>query len=240
MEVGEKRQELGEYTLNYMSVGTGEALLMLHGSEPGETWKVWEPLIQLKDSHLLIAPDLIGYGKSSRPTETPDYRAQALVLKELLDKLNLQKVSVAGAGWGGQIALELALMWPDSVKAMVLIASSYDKGQLGRLAKLRKPALVIYAEDDMVTQQKAGYLLRDAIGTSRLEILEPVARDPTQDFRMSHRLQRFRGPQVLQLTRLFLSNPESMIAEPPEMENELRGMALRKEEKEGSGPSGTP
>lgn len=235
MEASEKRVELGEYALNYMSVGTGAALLMLHGSEPGESWKVWEPLIQLKDSHLLIAPDLIGYGKSSRPTETPDYRAQALVLKELLEKMNLEKVNLAGAGWGGQIGLEFALMFPDSVKALVLIASSYDKGQLSKLAKLRKPTLVIYAEDDMVTQLKAGYLLRDAIGTSRLEILEPVAKDPTQDFRMSHRLQRFRGPQVLQLTRLFLSNPESMIAEPPELEDELRGMATRKEEKKDSG-----
>jgi hypothetical protein len=70
--------------------------------------------------------------------------------------------------------------------------------------------------------------------------LEPVAKDPTQDFRMSHRLQKFRGPQVLQLTRLFLSNPEAMIAEPPEMENELRGMALRKDADRKAEPSGTP
>jgi hypothetical protein len=30
--------------------------------------------------------------------------------------------------------------------------------------------------------------------------------------------------------RLFLSNPEAMVAEPPELENELRGMELRREE----------
>jgi hypothetical protein len=116
------------------------------------------------------------------------------------------------------------------VGSIVLVASAYDKEQLPRLQKLRRPTLIIYAEDDMVTQLKAGYLLRDAIGTSRLEVLDSVARDPRYDFRMSHRLQKFRAPQVLQLARLFLSNPESMVAEPPELENELKGMALRKED----------
>ncbi len=77
---------------------------------------------------------------------------------------------------------------------------------------------------------KAGYILRDAIGTSRLEVLDAVARDPTYDFRMSHRLQKFRVPKVLQLMRLFLSKPEALVAEPPELENELRGMELRREE----------
>ena len=240
MEAVEKRAELGEYSVNYATAGAGEPVFLLHGSEPGESWRTWEPFLPLADSYRVVAPDLVGYGKSSRPEETPDYRGQAQVLKELADKLNIERLCLVGGGWGGQVALEFALLWPDSVRAVVLVASSYDKGQLGRLGKLRKATMIIYAEDDMVTQQKAGYLLRDAIGTSRLEILEPVARDPTQDFRMSHRLQRFRGPQVLQLTRLFLSKPEAMIAEPPEMENELRGMALRKDGDKVAGPSGTP
>ena len=132
------------------------------------------------------------------------------------------------------MALEFALEWPESVESMVLVASSYDKEQLPRLRKMRRPTLIIYAEDDMVTQLKAGYVLRDAIGTSRLEVLDPVSRDPKEDFRMSHRLQKFRAPQLMQLAKLFLSKPEAMVAEPPEMENQLRGMALRKEdEKDG-------
>ena len=91
----------------------------------------------------------------------------------------------------------------------------------------------------MVTQLKAGYLLRDAIGTSRLEVLAPVSKDPKYDFRMSHRLQKFRAPQVLELARKFLADPQSMLAEPPEMENELRGKALRKED-EKDGPIWRP
>jgi predicted esterase len=153
---------------------------------------------------------------------------------DLLEKLQIRAMSLVGSGWGGQVALELGLVRPESVKSLVLIASTYDKDQLRRLGKLRRPTLIIYAEDDMVTQLKAGYLLRDAIGSSRLEVLESVARDPRYDFRMSHRLQKFRAPKVLQLIRLFLSKPDAMISRPPELENELRGMELRRDEAKSS------
>jgi pimeloyl-ACP methyl ester carboxylesterase len=234
MELAEKQIGVGEFTINYVSGGGGEPLLFLHGSEPAETWQVWEPIMGLADTYRVLAPDLIGYGKSSRPTETPSYRTQAQAMGDLLEKLQIRAMSLVGSGWGGQVALELGLVRPESVKSLVLIASTYDKDQLRRLGKLRRPTLIIYAEDDMVTQLKAGYLLRDAIGSSRLEVLESVARDPRYDFRMSHRLQKFRAPKVLQLIRLFLSKPDAMISRPPELENELRGMELRRDEAKSS------
>jgi len=235
MDPTEKQVAVGEFTVNYATLGSGDPLLLLHGGEHQESWRVWEPMMQLADSFRVVAPDLIGYGKSSKPEETPDHRGQAKVLKDLLDLLGVKSFSVVGGGWGGQVALEMGLEWPESLKSMALVASSYDKAQLPNLEKMRKPTLIVYAEDDLVTQLKGGYLLRDAIGTSRLEVLPAVARDPRYDFRMSHRLQKFRAPQLTQLVRSFLMNPESMVAEPPEMENELKGMALRKEEK---GPDG--
>src|SRR5579863_8244242 len=230
MEASEKQLTVGEYNVNYATAGNGSPLLLLHGSEPQESWRVWEPILSLADTYRVIAPDLVGRGGSSKPAETPDHRAQAHILKDLAEKLEVPNLSIVASGWGGQVALEFALQWPESVKAMALIASAYDKEQLPLLQKIRKPTLIVYAEDDMTTQLKAGYLLRDAIGTSRLEILDTIARDPKYDFRMSHRLQKFRGPQLMQLLRSFLANPQSMVAEPPEMENELRGMALRKED----------
>lgn len=230
MDVTEKEVAVGEFTVNFATAGNGTPLVLLHGSEPRESWRVWEPLMGLSDSHRVIAPDLLGYGKSTKPAETPDHRAQAQMLKDFAEKLGVTSASLMGSGWGGQVALEYALQWPGSVSSIVLVSSSYDTEQLPRLKKLRRPTLIIFAEDDMVTQLKAGYLLRDAIGMSRLEVLDPVNRDPSEDFRMSHRLQKFRAPQVMQLARLFLSKPEAMVAEPPEMENELKGKALRKED----------
>ena len=241
LEATEKELAVGEFTINYATAGNVFPLLLLHGSEPQENWRVWEPILALADTYKLIAPDLLGYGKSTKPEETPDFRAQAQMLKDFVEKLGIRRLSMMGSGWGGQVCLEFALDWPKSVESMVLVASSYDKDQLKRLQKLGKPTLIIFAEDDMVTQLKGAYLLRDAIGTSRLEILGGVARDLRYDFRMSHRLQKFRAPQVLQLAKSFLSNPEAMVAVPPEMENDLRGVELRKDERKGkSSLSGTP
>lgn len=222
--------------MKYATAGSGSPVLMLHGSDPREDWRVWEPFLSLADHHLVIIPDLIGHGGSSRPTETPDHRVQALILRELLDRLGVRSIDLMGSSWGGQVALELALQPPPMVNSIVLIASAYDKEQLPRLRKLRRPTLIIWAEDDLVTQLKAGYLLRDAIETSRLEVLPPVAKDPRHDFRMSHRLQRFRTKESLELIKSFLNDPAKSVLEVPDMENELRGMALRKEDREPKGP----
>ena len=232
LQATERILDIGEFRMNCATAGKGKSLLMLHGSDHREDWKVWEPLLPLGDTFSLVIPDLIGYGKSSIPEETPDHILQAGAVRDLLDRLSVEKAAVVGTGWGGQVALEFALKWPAMVEAVVLISSSYDKEQLQRLRKLRKPTLIVYAEDDMVTQLKAGYLLRDAIGTSRLEVLEPVASDPAHDFTISHKLQKFRAAQVMQLVRLFLSNPEAMVAEPPQLEEELKGLAMKKQEPE--------
>ena len=230
MQVSERVATVGEYSVNYATTGDGDPVLALHGSDHRESWRVWEPLLELGDDYRLIAPDLIGYGGSSKPAETPDHRVQALVMRDLLEHLRFERVTLVGSSWGGQIALELALQWPEMVKSLVLIASAYDKDQLPRLQKMRRPTLIIWAEDDLVTQLKAGYLLRDAIRTSRLEVLAPVAKDPHHDFTMAHKLQRFRSKETLDLIRSFVSVPENQILEPPEMENELKGMALRKDD----------
>ncbi|HXW37503.1 MAG TPA: alpha/beta hydrolase [Nitrososphaerales archaeon] len=230
MEANESLLDVGEYRVNCARLGRGDPLLLLHGSDHHESWRTWEPMLSLSDSFSLIIPDLVGYGRSTRPAETPDYRTQAHVVRDLLEKIGVGSAFAMGAGWGAQVALELALQWPQTVRGLVLVAASYDKGQLPRLSKLGKPALIVYAVDDMVTQLKAGYLLRDAIGTSRLEVLEPVAKDPSLDFTISHRLQAFRPGPLSQLVRRFLADPSSMVAEPPEMEKELRGMALKRDE----------
>src|SRR3989442_2328137 len=108
----EKKVGVGEYTLRYAEAGKGESLVLLHGSDHRENWRVWEPLLQLSEGNHLVIPDLLGYGGSSKPIETPDHRKQALVLHELMERLSLRKVSIVGSSLAGHIALEVALEWP--------------------------------------------------------------------------------------------------------------------------------
>ena len=229
--VEEKIVELGEYKVNVASSGSGPTVVMLHGEEQ-RGWRDWEGFLGLADRHRLLIPDLVGFGRSSRPSETPDYKAQARILHELLEVMKVDKAAIAGHSWGGQVALEVAINWPETVESPLLVASTYDKGQLPRLSRVGKPTLVIWAEDDLVTQLKAGYLLRDAIRTSRLEVLPPVAKDPRHDFTIAHRLLSSRKEEVLKLFRAFLSSPSELTAEPPELEKELRGMATKQEDEE--------
>lgn len=116
-----KSLELGEYRVNYASEGTGPTMVMLHGSDKREDWRVWEPLMDLSREFSLVIPDLIGFGRSTIPVETPDYRVQARVLHEMMERLGLQKAILVGTSWGGQVALEMAINWPQSVEDLVLI-----------------------------------------------------------------------------------------------------------------------
>src|SRR5580693_5419725 len=169
-----KSVELGEYTINYASEGSGPTMIMLHGSDKREDWKVWQPLNELSREYTLLMPDLVGFGHSTIPAETPDYRVQARVLHEMMERLGIQKAILVGTSWGGQVALEVAINWPQSVEDIILISSTYDKSQVPKLKGVKRPTLIIWAEDDLVAQLKAGYLLRDSIRTARLEVLGAV------------------------------------------------------------------
>jgi pimeloyl-ACP methyl ester carboxylesterase len=229
-----KSVELGEYRVNYASEGSGPTMIMLHGSDKREDWKVWQPLIELSKEYTLVIPDLVGFGQSTIPVETPDYKVQARVLHEMMERLGIQKAIFVGTSWGGQVALEVAINWSQSVEELILISSTYDKSQLLKLKGVKKPTLIIWAEDDLVAQLKAGYLLRDSIRTARLEVLGAVAKNPHYDFTIAHKLERYRKDVILSLMRGFLSAPTEKIAEPPELEPELKGMAMKDEKEEKS------
>lgn len=238
-QINEKIIQLGEYSLQYATGGAGDTIIMLHGSDRQEDWKLWQPLLPLSQSFRLVIPDLIGHGGSSKPRETPAFDAQARVIHDLMELMSIKEAALVGYSWGGQIALEVGIRWRDRVKALVLIASTYDKAQLPKLKSLRIPTLILWAQDDMITQLKAGYLLRDAIGSSRLELLGDVWDNPKLDFTSSHKIVQQRGMDIMERVVRFLKEPTALIQEPPELEPELRGLALKAEDKENADDGGS-
>jgi pimeloyl-ACP methyl ester carboxylesterase len=94
--------------------GTGHPLLLLHGWP--EFWLTWEPVMQrLGDRFALIAPDLRGFGDSSKPAVpgwgAPDHAADMLAL---LDALGVsKKVGVVGHDVGGAVMQALARAAPE-------------------------------------------------------------------------------------------------------------------------------
>ncbi|WP_137227151.1 haloalkane dehalogenase [Shewanella sp. MEBiC00475] len=104
--------ESGELRVHYLDEGPKDAapILVLHG-EP--TWSIlYRKMIPIlvKAGHRVIAPDLIGFGRSDKPTKRNDYTYQRHVdwIKSLMLQLNLTDITLVCQDWGGLIGLRLA------------------------------------------------------------------------------------------------------------------------------------
>lgn len=97
--------------MHYVDEGPRDAapVLMLHG-EPSWSY-LYRHMIPpvVAAGHRVIAPDLIGFGKSSKPVEQSDYSyAQHCArLRALVEQLNLRDITLFGQDWGSLIGLRL-------------------------------------------------------------------------------------------------------------------------------------
>lgn len=132
--------EVRGYRLHVQTLGAAQAdpagvpLMLIHGfASSGREFGRLAPL--LADGRRLIVPDLLGYGYSQRVVEpTADYshRGQAALLAGLLDELGVETVDVAGSSYGGAIAAQFALDYPERVRRIVFIdAQIYEVGNAG-------------------------------------------------------------------------------------------------------------
>lgn len=110
----------------------GEPVLLLHG-EP--TWSfLYRAVIPiLADAGLrVIAPDLIGFGRSDKPAEVADHsyaRHVEWVRAFAFDALDLRGVTIVGHDWGGLIGLRLATGHPERVARMVATNTGLPTGE---------------------------------------------------------------------------------------------------------------
>lgn len=122
-----KRIQIGECIINYHDQGEGEAILLIHGSGPGVTaWANWRGVIPILSQRArIIAPDMLGFGYTSCPSEwklDPATWVQSLV--GLLDTLKIERVSIVGNSFGGAIALAFAKAYPARVQRLVLMGAA--------------------------------------------------------------------------------------------------------------------
>lgn len=108
--------------LAYIETGEGEeTVLMIHGL--GSYSPAWQKLMSLLSEEMrCVAIDLPGYGKSDPATLPVTMKGHAGVVAEFIDSLGLEKVTLMGHSMGAQIAMTLALEFPDAVDRLVLLA----------------------------------------------------------------------------------------------------------------------
>jgi pimeloyl-ACP methyl ester carboxylesterase len=190
----------------YRDEGTGEVLLLVHGmGGSSNTWSGVIPLLAKK--YRVIAPDLLGHGESDKPRGDYSVGAFAVLLRDLLDALDVPRVTVIGHSLGGGIAMQFAHQHRQYCERIVLISSGGfgdDVGRVLRLLSLPGSELVlpVLASRPAVL---AGNALRALMGSSDRFKARPSLsnRDNRQAFlRTLRSVVDFRGQAVSALNRL--------------------------------------
>lgn len=122
MKLDTKYADISAGRLAYADEGEGPAVVLLHGFPTSS--HLWRDLVPiLAPRFRAVAPDLLGYGDSSKPQDRDalTVRAQAGHVRELLDRLGITEFAVLGHDIGGGVAQLLALR--GGVGAMVLLDS---------------------------------------------------------------------------------------------------------------------
>jgi pimeloyl-ACP methyl ester carboxylesterase len=102
--------------------GEGSAILLLHGFGAAIDW--WDNVAPaLAAHHRVIRADLIGHGGTAAPAIGYAITRQAQLAAALLDKLDVDHVTVVGHSMGGEVAIALAESKPERIDQMILIDS---------------------------------------------------------------------------------------------------------------------
>ena len=109
--------------MHYVDEGPRDAdpILLLHG-EPSWSflYRHMIPVLQ-HAGHRVVAPDLVGYGRSDKPSSVYDFSYQRHVdwMRGVLEQLELRNVTLVGQDWGGLIGLRLAAEHPERFARIV-------------------------------------------------------------------------------------------------------------------------
>ena len=128
-------QEGGRLRMAWVEDGPADAdpVLLLHG-EPSWSYLYRRMIpILVAAGHRVICPDLVGFGRSDKPTRIEDHsyaRHVEWIRALVVDELGLDRVTVVGQDWGGLIGLRLAAENPDRVARIVVANTGLPTGDL--------------------------------------------------------------------------------------------------------------
>jgi pimeloyl-ACP methyl ester carboxylesterase len=98
----------------------GRTVVLLHGRNFPSSY--WEPTIKAltEAGYRVVAPDQIGFGKSSKPTFAYSFDAMARATIALLDSLRVDRFDLVGHSMGGMLAVRLARTYGSRIDHLVL------------------------------------------------------------------------------------------------------------------------
>jgi pimeloyl-ACP methyl ester carboxylesterase len=106
--------------IHYLFSGKGAPVILLHGY--AQNSHMWRPLIpELAKTHMVIAPDLRGFGESSKPEGGYDKKTMAQDIHALAVSLGITNAGIAGHDIGLMVAYAYAAQYPSDVGRIALM-----------------------------------------------------------------------------------------------------------------------
>ena len=123
-DIPAKKVHVGDIDIAYKMLGKGDPVLLFNGASDG--MDAWDPsfLEGLSSNHMVIAFDTRGIGNTTTGSKPYTYQQLANDSAGLLDALKIPKADLMGYSLGSYIAEQLAIMFPDKVNSLLLVASS--------------------------------------------------------------------------------------------------------------------
>lgn len=208
------------YRRAFRIAGSGPAILLIHGIADNST--TWETVqAKLAQRFTVIAPDLLGHGRSDKPRADYSVAAYANGMRDLLSVLDIDRVTVVGHSLGGGVAMQFAYQFPQLIDRLVLVATGgvtkdvnivlrWASLPLGgeALALLRLPLVLPTLQ---IAGRAAGRLLGStALGRDLPDILRILADlpEPKASSAFTRTLRAvvdWRGQMVTMLDRCYLT-----------------------------------
>lgn len=116
--------------MHYLDEGEGTPFLCLHG-EPSWSYLYRKMIPGLRALGRVVAPDLLGFGKSDKPVHREDYsyafHHDALV--HFIESLDLRDITLVCQDWGGLLGLPIAAGMPDRFARLVVMNTFLPTGE---------------------------------------------------------------------------------------------------------------
>ena len=116
----ERFADVNGVRLHYLIAGKGDPVILLHGY--AQTSHMWRPLIaRLAATHTVVAPDLRGFDRSSKPEAGYDKKTMAQDVHALAVSLGFKRARVVGHDIGLMVAYTYAAQYPAEVDRLALM-----------------------------------------------------------------------------------------------------------------------
>lgn len=125
--------------MHYVTQGTGPLIVLLHGFP--EFWYSWRFQIPVlaEQGYRVVAPDLRGYNETEKPASGYDILTLLGDIAGLIEALGEEHAIIAGHDWGGVLAWQFAIDYPQMTERLIVLNAPHPGAML---RELRRPAQV--------------------------------------------------------------------------------------------------